>query len=533
MKHLFISVAAVALLVACGGDKDAETTDGTVKITEATKVAAKHPTLSSLSSFTAREGDASKTGDVLAALNLDTSGSGMAAFGSSDVDGDGATFSDVVIGDPESSDAVKIGKVELDGLDMTANGAVFSKLSFSDVEVADGDEVAKLDSFTIVNPSPELAAFLTTAFSGEDPGEMPSIDKLSFDAVSFGDFTFSGGDDDDGGVFKIGNVDLQGMGNGVLEAAVLSGLTFNGMDNGDKLEGGVKEIALYGADYAFLEDIQALGDNPNEDEVMALVMSSMSDATNPPYDGMVAKDINFDGSGINFDLPLLDVIVQRDDQDRMTAAVMKPFTMKLSADADGGQGGAELAEGLSMLGYKDITLKAEGVTNYDPDADLVTYPSGSNYIELVDGAKISYSGKLGGFAEYSRLAANMQTEFGPDPDVLTKALGQLTLHNFSLEIDDASLVDRMFTLAASQSGEDPQQLRNQTVMMMGLAPMMAAQSGVDTELLTAAIGPVTEFIKEPGTLTFTLNPSSPLNIGEIEDPALLNIETLGFSASHK
>jgi len=533
MKHLFISAAAVALLAACGGDKDADTSDGRIDVTEAPKVVAKHPTLSSLSSFTAREGDASETGDVLAALNLDTSGSGLASFASSDVDGDGATFSDVVIGDPSSDEALKIGKVELDGLDMTDAGAVFSKLSISDLEVGDGDEVAKLDSFTIVNPSPELAAFLTTAFSGEDPGEMPSIDKLSFDAVSLGDFSFSGGDDDDGGVIKVGNVDLQGMGDGVLKAAVLSGLTFNGMDAGEKLEGGVKEIALYGADYAFLEDIQALGDNPDEDEVMALVMSSMSDATNPPYDGMVMKDMSFEGSGINFDLPLLDVIVQRDDQDRMTAAVLKPFTMKLSADADGGEGGAELAEGLSMLGYKDITLKAEGVTNYDPDEDIVTYPTGSNYIELVDGAKISYSGKLGGFAEYSRLAANMNTEYGPDPDALTEAVGKLTLHNFSLEIDDASLVDRMFTLAASQSGEDPQQLRNQTVMMMGMAPMMAAQSGVDTELLTAAIDPLTEFIKEPGTLTFSLNPSSPLAIGEIEDPSLLTKETLGFSASHK
>lgn len=530
MKHLLIGAAAVALLAACGGGDDApEAGTDAPKV----KLSASHPDISDLSSFSPREGNSAKTGDVLTALNLDSSGTGLATFADSSVDGDGATFTDVVIAPGGPDEAVKIGKVELDGLDMTDAGAVFSKLSLSDLEVGEGDEVAKLDNFTILNPSAELATFLTAAFSGEDPGEFPSVDKLSFDAVSFGDFTFEGGDEDDGGVVKIANIDLRGMGGGELEAAVLSGLTFGGMDQGEKLDGGIGKIALYGADYAFLEVIQAAGADLGEDEMLQLFTSSMSDATNPPYDGIVMEDLSFTGQGVDFDLPLMDVIVQRDAQDRMTATVLKPMTMKLSADADGGEMGAGLAEGLSMLGYKDITLKAEGITSYDPDADIVSYQPGSNYIELVDGAKLAYGGKVGGFAAYSKAAANMQTEYGPDPAMMMEAFGKLTIHDFTMSIDDASLVDRLFTLSASQSGQDPQALRSQAVMGMAFAQAGAQAQGIDGDLASEAINAVTEFLQEPGKLTFSFNPPAPLVVGEINDPSVLTKDFLGFSATHE
>ena len=530
MKQLLMGAAAVALLAACGGGDEPAAGGGDAP---KAKITAKHSDLVQLADIKVRDGNPAKAADALAALNLDSSGSGLATFGGSDVDGDGATFTDVVIAPEGPDEALKIGKVELDGLDMTDTGATFSKLSVSDLAIGDGDEVGTLDNFTILNPSPALATFLSTAFSGEDPGEFPPIEEITFDAISFADFEISGMDGIPENALKIADISLRGMGNGELEAAVLSGLSFKGMEGDEALNGGIKKMAFYGMNYDFIQDIQALGEDPDEDEVMALVMSSMSDATDPPYDGIVMEDISFDGSGINFDLPLMDMIVQRDSQDRMTATVLKPMTMKLSADPDGGEGGAELAEGLSMLGYKDITLKAEGITRYDPDEDIVSYEKGSNYFELVDGAGISYSGKMGGFAAYSKAAANMQTEFGPDPSMMQEAFSNLVLHDFSLTIDDDSLVDRIFTLAASQSGEDPQQLRNQTVMMMGMAPMMAAQSGADMDLISEVVGAATEFIKEPGTLTISVNPKTPLNLGTIEDPSTLTKDALGFSATHK
>ena len=333
MKHLLMGAAAIALLGACGGGDKADGGDNLPEV----KIDVKQPGLSKLSDFTAKAGDPSKTADALAALNLETSGEGPLAFADSSIDGDGATFTNLTFGDED--EGLSIGKVELDGLDMDGDDVTFSKLVVTDFQGGDGSESVGLDSFAIVNPSPALATFLTTAFSGEDPGEFPPIEDIAFDAISFGDFSFKGGDHGDDGEVKIAGIDLQGVGDGKLKAAVLSNLTFNGEEDGEPLVGGIGKMAFYGASYAFVEQIQALGEDPDEDQIMSVVMSSMSDATNPPYDGIVMEDMKFEGAGVNFDLPLMDIAVQRDDQDRMTATVMKPMTMKLSADPEGGEGG--------------------------------------------------------------------------------------------------------------------------------------------------------------------------------------------------
>ena len=334
MKQLFMGAAAIALLAACGGGDSGDT--GGTKAADI-KINAQHSDLSALSDFTLRAGDPAKAGDALAALKLDSSGAGVTSFGSSDVDGDGATFTDVMI-EANGPDAVKAGKLELDGLDMANGGATFSKLALSDIEIGYGDEKGTLDNFTILNPSSELAAFFSAAVAGEDPGEFPPIEDISFDAISFSDFEMSS---PEGESFKIAGMTLQGLGDGELEAAVLSNLTFNAEEGGEPLTGGIKKMAFYGANYDFIEEIQALGADPDEDQVMSIIMATMSDATNPPYDGIVMEDISFEGSGINFGLPLMDTIVQRDSQDRMTATVLKPMTMTLSADPEGGEGGEE------------------------------------------------------------------------------------------------------------------------------------------------------------------------------------------------
>ena len=56
--------------------------------------------------------------------------------------------------------------------------------------------------------------------------------------------------------------------------------------------------------------------------------------------------------------------------------------------------GAGLAQALSMVGYESVELKGEGEASYDPDQDIVELTAKKNYIELIDGAKISYGAKL-------------------------------------------------------------------------------------------------------------------------------------------
>ena len=109
-------------------------------------------------------------------------------------------------------------------------------------------------------------------------------------------------------------------------------------------------------------------------------------------------------------------------------------------------------------------------------------------------------------------------------------------HSIDLSLDDDGIVDRAFNAYAAQSGEDPQQLRNQTAGLLAMAPMMASGSGIDMELATEASTALSSFITDPKTLTISLNPATPIKMStfaEMEDPSTLTKSSLGFSASNE
>jgi hypothetical protein len=117
-----------------------------------------------------------------------------------------------------------------------------------------------------------------------------------------------------------------------------------------------------------------------------------------------------------------------------------------------------------------------------------------------------------------------------------EAMGALEIGSFELKIKDDSLVDRIFNAVAAQNGQDPEQMRNQISQMMGMAPLMAQQAGVDSALASEFATAVSSFISEPKTLTIQLDPEESLSLGEMsamEDPSMLTKDYLGFSASNE
>ena len=179
------------------------------------------------------------------------------------------------------------------------------------------------------------------------------------------------------------------------------------------------------------------------------------------------------------------------------------------------------------------------LTDYDPDSDIVSFAADRNFITLKDGLSLKFGGKLEGYAAYASSIGNM--DMGemmgggqPDPAFLQEALSKLTLHNLNMTVIDDSLVGRLFNLAAAQSGQDVSELRSQAVMGINMAPMMAAQAGVDAEMVTELATAVSEFLQAPGTLSIALAPEDPLSIAtlaEMEDPSQLTKSALGFSAT--
>ena len=528
MKHLLCGVAAIAVLAGCGQSSDA-------------------PGEEPLGDVELRQGDPAEAEAVITAMSLTNSGDGIIQYGNKSVDGAKATFSDVTIAGDMDGD-VTAGTLEFDGLDMVDDKASFSKMSLQDITLADPDNAdnsVSIANIEILNPTPELAAWVAGSLGTGEPAPFPAPEQLGFASWSVSDVSGNFTDDEGEGTLSLGKFEVRELADQKARRAMLNDLAFDFMVSEDGEEVPVTmnlgSLSVSGIDMAFLE---AVHENMGDEEAMAeaLVSTMYKEPMDPGYDRIAMDSFSFDAAGASFEMPSLEATVERDSEGRPVKYVTKPFTMKLDADPEGGEAGAGLAQGLSMVGYESVEMKGAGTADYDPDEDMLSMAAGDNYFEIVDGAKFSFGTRLGGYKAYSQQLSsaldfeNMAEGEEPDPAVFQGALSELDLYNFELAIDDDGLVDRVLNAVATQQGQDPEQMRNQVASMAQMAPMMAQNSGVDMQLVSELSTAISSFIKDPGTLTIKVNPEEPLSaetLAAMEDPSMLTKEYLGFSATHE
>ena len=523
MKHLLIGVAALALMTGCNKtDKPGKGTE--VKLTE----------------LTVRTGDASKASDALAAMSLTDSGSGVLSFADKKIDGATATFSDVEIA---GEDGVQAGSLVFEGLDMADGKATFGKMSLSNIvvvvdETEDGE--LKIGNIELTNPSTELATWLTGTLNGQEV-PFPAADKLVFDSWSMTGLSGNFSEDGNNGTFGVDKIEIRDMNDTIAKRMLISGISLDVDGDGEAVKVNLGSMTMTNVNTKF---IKAIRDNIGDEDAM---MSSIMDVAyenpmDPGFDSFVMDDFSVDADGISFQAPSLVTTVDRNSAGQPVKFITKPFTMTLSADADGGEAGAQLLTGLSTIGYESLTLKGESVATYDPDKDILNYNAKTNYFELVDGAKFSFGGKIEGYGEYNKAVgssfnfADMADGAEPDPEAMMEAAGKLTFHSFEFGIDDDGLLDRAFNAAATAQGQDPAEMKSQISMVLGMAPMMVGDTGIDMALVTETTGALSKFIADGGKLTFKINPKTPLAVADImanPDPSAYTKESLGFSATHK
>jgi len=535
-KSWLLGVAAATLLVACGERADDGETRAERKASDIARNAE-----AEMKKIDLREGDASKAADALAAMAFDNSESGMLSFGSSDVDGAAAMFEDVSWAIPGEDDAsIDMGKVEFEGLDMSDSGANFARMTVSDIKLVppeDDREDGSLEiaSIELINPSPELAAFVASLGGADgEPGEFPAFDKISFDAFTLNGLNFELNEGDEDVSIDFGDVNVLGFSGERVELFQLSGIDMDIYDSYDdmRMKFAIGNFAIDGADKTIIDTmIQAAQSGGDEEAMMEAVMqAAYGDPTDPGFNGLTMSDISFDGEGVSFVMPKLDAVVDRNNDGKVTRYETFPYTATLKADPEAGDMGAELAGALAMLQYEEIEISGESLTVFDPEND--TSEIKSNRLSLKDGFDLNFTGKFGGLKSYGQAIATMDMDaMQNDPEAMMQAFSQLTLYDVEMTLNDASIVDRLFNLAATQSGEDPQSLRNQAVAMTSMAPMMAAQSGVDPEIATEVAGAIAEFLTEPGTLTIKMKPEDPINADTFTSPEEITKKALGLSAT--
>lgn len=524
---LISSVASVALLAACGGDKTAAAGDveqsvkvGDVKI-EAVQL---------------RSGDAAKAGAALTALSLDESGAGRVSFGASSADGADATFNDVTISVDDDESPVKAGSLVFKGLDMSGDAANFSQMTLSDISIVPDDEEdgeLNVASVQLTNPSPELAAWVGSLMGEGDPAAFPAFETISFDGLSLGGLTLNADGIDEVEAFEIGAIDFRKLSSKGVGSMVIEGINLVAEEDGEPISvslgsmgiAGLSENMMKAMSAAFASGANDVDPDDLVEELMGLVSANPGD---PGYDSFTLDALSADVAGVAFDLPSMAASVTRDEQGRATRAVTNPFKMSLKADP-AGELGSQLAVPLQMLGYEELNISGAADMRMDPDADTISYEDGTNYFALDDGFKLSFGGSFAGLSGYYKAVGKS----AGDPEASLAALAALTVNNMELNFEDNSIVDKGFAAAAAAAGQDPAGMRAQATAMVGSLPLMAGQFGVDPALAGELSGALSKFLDSSGTLSIKLDPETPLTADVLQDPSALTKDRLGFSAETK
>ena len=388
----------------------------------------------------------------------------------------------------------------------------------------------KIGSIELVNPSPETAGWVASLFSEDEVPDLPEGDALAFDQWAVKDVDFRI-DDPDGeqGTFTIGTIEVTGLKDQAAALMKLDGLTFDMTDpvEDTNMKFNLASVEMRGADLGLLTD--ASEDASDPEEVSQMMNLAGQDPANPGYESLTLNGFDMNLAGVKVDMPKLVSAVGRDKKNSVVAVKTEPF--KVSLTTDEGKYGDQLAGQLAMLGYETLELSGAGYQTYDETTDLTTYVKGQNFWELKDGFRIDFGAQYAGAKEMAAAGAS------DDPsDMLGDTLDNMIIHNMELSIDDDGFMDRAFNAYAAQSGQDPQEIRNQLTGLLAMAPMMAAGSGIDPELLTEASTALSSFVTSPKTLTIKLAPAEPLamsTLADMEDPSALTKEKLGFSAANE
>ena len=523
MKYWLIgSVAAVAVLAACGGGDKAQAPVevGDVK----------------LAKLQLSGGDASEAGDALAALSLTESGQGRVSFAGSSANGADATFNDVAISVEEGDSPIKAGTLAFKGLDMTEAGANFAQMTLSDISIApDGDDdgTVLISQVQLSNPSPELGAWVASLMGQGDPAPFPAFDKLSFDGLSLGGMSVDASGIDELETFAIGAIDVRELSSKGIGAMVIEGMNVAAVEDGEAINFSIGSMGMAGLNETMMQAVAkgiasgSSGEDPEEfiGEIMSLVAANPGD---PGYDSFTLDALVFDAAGVAFDLPSMKASVTRDNRGRATRSVTEPFKLTLKADPEG-ELGSQLAGPLGLMGYQELKMSGQSDVSIDPDGDKMSYASGSNYLALEDGFKMSFGGSFAGLSEYYKKIAENPT----DDEAVLAGLASLSMESFDLSFEDNTIVERAFTAAAAMTGQDAEGLRVQATAGVAALPLLAGQAGVDAGLAAELGGALSKFLDQSGTLNIKFAPEAPLTAADFEDPSALTKDRLGFSAETK
>ncbi|WP_018997444.1 hypothetical protein [Hirschia maritima] len=534
MKHFMIGASALALLAACGADDEPKDKAGAA--VEKSLKSGKFEEIE-LPKLKFKAKDYGQTAEVLAALKLDGEANELISFADTSSADGGAVFNNVEIKPQNEDGPALIAKaMTFDGLNMTDAGPSFDRLVLSELSMVDEEEGVNLSigDVSIVEPNEAASAFFASLIRGEEPEDVAPFSEWAFDRLSLSNLSLAAAPKDEEGAISasIGELAIGSLVDSVAGQTLFSDLKidFDIPDSGDfPIKGSMKldSLSMSNLQAAFLETFAEAGSDPDKlAQLNSALMGSYTSPIDQGFDQSVMKGLSLDLSGLSFSMPKAATKVVRNKDGIATGLVSPKTVFKLSADAEAGELGAQLAQGLAMLDYTDLEFGIEAKASYDPETKETRY---TDYvIDMKDGFSLSFNGGM-----LNLLDVMKQASSSDNPETSMAAFGDLKLSDMEISLEDKSLLDRGFKVAAQMQGMEASQLKSMASGILAMGTMQASQSGVDMELVNQTVNALTSFIEDSGTLTIKLDPDAPLSMADLENPESMTVEALGFSAETK
>jgi len=463
--------------------------------------------------------------EALAAFGL--AEQGRVSWESRTQDGARFTFEGVTVDDPDGS--LRAARLVLDGPALSEEGPVFARFELNDAQVTetDGDLTATFDQLLIVDAGPEVAEAVAAALQGRetffdaaDPasgrfGEM-RIDALSVTGTS-----------ETGQPLELSLASALAAGHDgeTLEQVRIEALRFETTDE----QGAPVAVSL---DRLTAEGLasQLAGLADGESAPAAPLAGALT--PNSQYDSFAISGLTVRAAGLLVDMPGLSGAVEESGGRLISRTVME--RLSLSADADAGAQGAQLAQALDQLGYDSLDFSLENAVVYDLDADRVQTID-ENYLRLEDGFTLRFEQVASGAGAYADAYAAWLESEGADAGETPPAevFAPLMIERMVFALEDQSLLDRSLAVLAEMQGVTPEQLRVQAGAYVALGAAFAGDM-VPPQLMSELQTALTGFIGQGGTLTVTLAPEAPVSMAEIMgEGSTPDAAALGLGVRHE
>ena len=237
------------------------------------------------------------------------------------------------------------------------------------------------------------------------------------------------------------------------------------------------------------------------------------------------KGLNIDSDIFLLSLPTLTQSVRETARTMQADFDMPALTLAMVGNDELSGDAAKGYAVLKSLGYDELVFSSQGQTEINQKTDFMTIKAVS--LNLKDGFDLNYKGKVSGIGGMKKLGEEASSE-----DVKA-AQDNVRIHDFSLSLEDKSIVERGFNLASDMTGQKPKNLRRQAASVLAIGSL-AALTQSDGALYTQLAEALGDFMEDGGTLNIALDPETPLTLGDFEELSRgkkPDLKRLGFSAS--